>query len=140
MGFLSNCIFQWDEQDLSCLIKSKRNELKAQHLVIKLDKDIMKHLSRYELALHCRRTTRGVAETTNLISNLIETFSGDKGRDTLGVPIVNSSRMTSMWNAQKKHVACIQDPPGVSLSTRTSSTKKGGIELPNYRWVVAQRL
>lgn len=93
----------------------------------------MKHLSRYELALHCRRKTRGVAETTQLISELIETFSGEKGRDTLGVPLINSSRMKSIWDAQRTHIACIKDPPGVSLYTRTGSTKKGGIELPNYR-------
>lgn len=96
MGLLSNCIFHWDEQDLSCLVKSKRNELTAQHVFIKSDTGIMKHLSRYELALHCRRKTRGVAETTQLISELIETFSGEKGWDTLGVPLINSSRMKSI--------------------------------------------
>ena len=133
MGLLSNCIFHWDEQDLNRLIKSKRCELKAQHLFIKSDADIIKRLSRYELALHCRRTTRGVAETTRLIGELIETFSGDKGRDTLGVQLINTSRMKSIWDAQKKHIPCIQDPPGVALYTKTGSIKKGGIELPNYR-------
>ena len=133
MGLLSNCIFHWDEQDLTCLIQSKRNELTAQKVFIKSDAGVMKHLSRYELALHCRRKTRGVAETTQLIRQLIETFSGERGRDTLGVPLINSSRMTSIWEAQKKHIACIQDPPGVSLYTRTGSTIKGGIELPNFR-------
>jgi hypothetical protein len=61
----------------------------------------------------------------------METFSGEKGRDTLGVPLINSSRMKSIWDAQKKHMACIQGPPGISLY----STKKGGIELPNFQCV-----
>jgi len=133
MGLLSNCIFHWDEQDLSRLIKSKRKELAAQHLPIKADAEVMKHLSRYELALHCRRTTRGEAETTELLDKLINAFSGEKGRDTLGVPLLNKTRMDSIWKAAKKHIPCIQDPPGVSLYTRTGFTKKGDIELPNYR-------
>lgn len=133
MGLLSNCIFHWDEQDLTNLVKSKRNALTSKHLFVKSDNGVMKHLSRYELALHCRRKTRGVAETTQLIGKLIETFSGEKGRNTLGVPLINPSRMRSIWEAQKKHKACIQDLLGVSLYTRTGSTKKGGIELPNFR-------
>ena len=70
MRLLSNCIFHWDEQNPSFLVKSKRNELTAQHLFVKSDADIMKRLSRYELAQHCRRKTRGVAETTEIISKL----------------------------------------------------------------------
>ncbi|KAH3703704.1 hypothetical protein DPMN_078747 [Dreissena polymorpha] len=41
--------------------------------------------------------------------------------------------MKSIWEAQERHIACIQDPPVISLYTRTGSTKKGGIDLPNYR-------
>ena len=67
MGMLSNCIFHWDEEDLSLLIKSKRKELATQHLILKTDAEVIKHLSRHELALHCRRKTRGVVETKKLI-------------------------------------------------------------------------
>ena len=128
MGLLSNCIFHWNEQDLSSLEKAKRNELAAQHLYIKTDADVIKHLSSYELALHCRRKTRGVAE----ISQLIEQFSCETDRNTLGVPLINLSRMKSIWDDEKRHIACIQDTPGVSLYTRLGSTRKGGIDLPNY--------
>ena len=97
MGLLSNFIFHWDEQDLSRLVKSKRNKLATKNLYIKSDVDILKQLSHYELALHFRRKTRGVTETTQLINQLIETFSGERGRDTLGVPLINVSRMATIW-------------------------------------------
>ena len=133
MGLLSNCIFHWDKDDLQLLIKSKRAELKAQHVTAKSDADVMNHITRHELALHCRRTTRGEEETSNLISRLIETFSGETSKDTLGVPLINKSRMSEIWMSQKRHISCFQDPPGASLYTKIGSTKKGGIELPNFR-------
>ena len=89
----------WDKQDLSSLVKSKRTELNAKHLFIKSDAGIMKYRSRYELALQCRRHTRGVAEMTHLISKLIDTFSGERGRVTLGVPLINRTRMACIWEA-----------------------------------------
>ncbi|KAH3735368.1 hypothetical protein DPMN_041887 [Dreissena polymorpha] len=46
---------------------SKRNELAAQDIHYKYDSDVVKTLTRYELALHCRRMTRGVPETTRLL-------------------------------------------------------------------------
>ena len=92
----------------------------------------MDHITSYELALHCRRSTRGVEETTELVSKLIQAYSGSSGRDTLGVPLINSERMEAIWNSQSKHIVCIQDPPGVSLYTLTGSVKKGGIELQTY--------
>ncbi len=38
-----------------------------------------------------------------------------------------------MWNEQKRHVPCLQDPPGISLYTQTGNLMKGGIKLPVYR-------
>ena len=45
MGMLSNCIFHWDEEDLSLLIKCKRKELVTQHLILKTYAEVVKHLS-----------------------------------------------------------------------------------------------
>ena len=36
-----------------------------------LDADVMRNITRSELALHCRRTTRGTEETQALITELI---------------------------------------------------------------------
>ncbi|KAJ4918945.1 hypothetical protein JOQ06_021289 [Pogonophryne albipinna] len=48
-----------------------------------------------ELALHCRIITRGIKETQAQIHRLIQAFDGDAGRDSLGVPLINSARMRS---------------------------------------------
>ena len=58
---------------------------------------------------------------------------GDQGLDTLGVPLFDNQKMLNIWETQKKHVQCIQDPEGVSLCTQTSTCKKGDVVLPKYR-------
>ena len=50
-----------------------------------------------------------------------------------GMPLLDSERTKAVWDAQKKHVACLQDPEGVQLYARTGSRRKGGVELPQYR-------
>ncbi|XP_039670285.1 uncharacterized protein LOC120567393 [Perca fluviatilis] len=41
--------------------------------------------------------------------------------------------MTEIWKAQKKHLCCLQDPPGVQLYMQTGTLQKGGRTLPTYR-------
>jgi len=130
---LSSCIFQWDSEDIAALRRAKSAELLAMGVRGLSEADLLRHLSRRELALHCRRTTRGVAETTTLLQELITTFDSDRGKDSLGVPLLDHDRIQVMWEQQQKHVSCIQDPPGLSLYTRTGWLKKGGVELPTYR-------
>ncbi|KAG1973265.1 hypothetical protein F2P79_000769 [Pimephales promelas] len=103
-------------------------------MIIRLDVwHFMRSVSRNELALHCRRTTRGTKETLALIESLIQAFDGDAGRDTMGVPLINSARMREILKSQRKHVACIQDPVGVQLYVQTGTVVKGGHRLPTYR-------
>ena len=52
--------------------------------------------------------------------------------------IINDSavlkvEMKVIWAEQVKHVACIQDPPGVQLYTMTGNMKKGRVTLPILR-------
>ncbi|XP_070188711.1 uncharacterized protein [Littorina saxatilis] len=79
------------------------------------------------------RVTRGVVVTTRLISALLEAYAGPQGRDTLGVPLLDSSRMEGIWEEQKKHVPCLQDSPGISLYSETGTMIKGGRLLVTYR-------
>ena len=60
-------------------------------------------ITKKELALHCRRQTRGTAETARLIKELIDVFSSDKGRDTMGIPLLNRDRIEQIWNVEKHH-------------------------------------
>ena len=85
-------------------------------------------MGKKELALHCRRHTRGGEP---LLDSLFTTMS--PATDVLGVPLFRDEMMSEIWPEQKKHVACIQDPPGVQLYTVTGNSTKGGKSLPMYR-------
>ena len=93
----------------------------------------MRYVTKKELSTHVRRKTRGVQVTSMLISNLLEAFSGPQGTDTLGVPLLDSDRIWTIWQSQQKHIPCLQDPEDVQLYTKTGTLVKGGIELPIYR-------
>lgn len=133
MGKLSQCIFKWDETDLNLLKAAKRAEMIQQCIQNPSEDDVIRRLSTAELALHCKRVTRGTAETTRLISSLLESLDGPKGCDTQGVPLFDSEKIQQIWKAQSQHVSCIQDPPGLRLYTQVNTLKKGDIELPVYR-------
>ena len=133
LGRLSMAIFEWSAEDLEQLKKAKRAEMKAQHIHNPSEADVIRRITRKELALHCRRRTRGVEETTRLISALIDTFCSTQGRDTLGVPLLDEERIREIWKSQEKHVKCIQDPPNIELYDKTGSLTKGGIPLPVFR-------
>lgn len=112
---------------------AKESELRKKG-VWRLEKDdVALHINKKELAKHCKRRTRGAAETTRLLKDLIDTFTSERGRDTMGIPLCNSETMQQIWREQQRHIACIQDPMNVQLYTKTGSIKKGGLELPVYR-------
>ncbi|XP_059361668.1 uncharacterized protein LOC132099242 [Carassius carassius] len=119
-------IFEWDAADVSILRKAKRELLMSQGWPALTDEDVNKHLTREELALHCRRRTRGEETTMLLLEQLLTELLSSKGNDSLGVPLLDPERMEHIWCVQKKHIKCIQDPLGVSLYTETGSLTKGG--------------
>ncbi|XP_064820251.1 uncharacterized protein LOC135538214 [Oncorhynchus masou masou] len=93
-----------------------------------------RRIGRKEMALHCRRRTRGAAATEVLLLDLLETFNGERsGFDTLGIPLLDSIRIQAIWKEQRRHLHCIQDPPGVQLYTETGKITKGGVMLPVSR-------
>ena len=49
------------------------------------------------------------------------------------MPLLDPDRIWDIWDSQKKHIKCIQDPEGIQLYVKTGSIKKGGVELPVYR-------
>ena len=133
MTHLSVCIFEWDAADVALLMQAKRQQLRADGVHALTDGNIRKHLSREELALHCRRRTRGEDITTQLLEELLKRLMGPAGNDSLGVPLLDRERMEHIWGVQRKHVKCIQDPPGVALYIKTGELTKGGVRLPTYR-------
>ena len=133
MARLSQCIFEWSREDLNLLKQAKAGELVKSNVLNPSDEDFMKEITKPELALHVRRKTRGIQITTMLVANLLEAFSGPQGNDSLGVPLLDSDRIWSIWESQQKHISCIQDPDDVQLYNKTGTLIKGGVELPVYR-------
>lgn len=131
MSRLSSCIFEWDAADVALLRNAKKQQLLAQGFPTSID--VNKHLTKEELALHCRRRTRGEADTIRLIEQLLQELMGSSGNDSLGVPLLDFERMEHIWGVQRKHVKCIQDPLGVALYIDTGSITKGGVLLKTYR-------
>lgn len=98
------------------------------------DAMVDKNISKEELALHCRRKTRGQETTIRLIDRLLQELMWEKGKDLLGVPLLDRVRMEHIWHVQKRHVKCIQDVPGVGLYTENGTmTTKEGLVLKNCR-------
>ncbi|KAG1647747.1 hypothetical protein GQR58_030363 [Nymphon striatum] len=114
------------------LVSAKRAQMEATHLRPS-DSEVREQLSRKELSLHCRRQTRGTEETSFLLKQLLQAYSGDAGRDTLGVPLLDTEKVRQTWSSQERHIRCLQDPDGYSLYTRTGYLTKGGIKLPMFR-------
>ena len=87
-------------------------------------------ITKTELAKHCRQRTRGKEKTMQLIEELLLSLS--TVTDLLGVPLLKEE-MSTIWEEQKKHVKCIQDPPDLQLYTITGHIQKGGVHLPLLR-------
>ena len=123
-------MFEWDEEDTKQLIVAKCQELENAGVSSPSEVAAKKAIKREEMAKHCRRRTRGADRSRELIDYLLQSLS--EATDTLGVPLFKKE-MTEVWEEQKKHVQCLQDPPGVPLYTITGYCKKGGISLPVFR-------
>lgn len=130
MARLSTCIFEWDASDYDLLMSAKRGELIKAGISAPSPTATRKAITKGELAKHCRRRTRGEAATIELVESMLLSFSA--ATDLLGVPLL-SEEMQAIWQEQRNHIKCIQDPDGVQLYTITGRMTKGGVVLPILR-------
>lgn len=134
MSSLSICIFEWDPEDVALLRRARRMQMQQEGVPGIPDSLVDKRIPNNDLALYFRRRTRGKETTVRLIDHLLQELMGDRGRDLLGVPLLDGVRMEHIWHVQKRHVKCIQDIPGVPLYTETgASTTQQGVVLRKYR-------
>ena len=130
MQRISGCIFEWDADDHRLLQQAKRAMLQDAGIASPSESAIRKAITRDELALHCRRRTRGAEATVTAIETLLLALVD--ATNTLGVPLL-TDEMTMIWAEQPRHVACLQDPPGVALYSVTGTLRKGSVQLPVLR-------
>ncbi|KAK0138894.1 hypothetical protein N1851_024567 [Merluccius polli] len=127
------CIFEWDPEDIALLRRAVTEQLRQEGVRVISDGLVDKRITKKDLAFYCRRRTCGEDSTFRLIDQLLQELMGDKGRDLLGVPLLDRVRMEHIWRVQQRHVKCIQDVPGIPLYTETGTTTRGGIVLTRYR-------
>ncbi|XP_068581262.1 uncharacterized protein [Cebidichthys violaceus] len=120
MQRLSASIFTWDQEDIALLKRAKEAE----------GPGAWSRVSLKEMARHCRRHTRGVQETERLIEDTLDHFKS--ARDDMAILLLDQERVEGIWSTQRRHLQCIQDPPGLQLYTRTGQLTSGGVILPVY--------
>lgn len=130
MAQLSSCLLEWGSRDYKLLMSAKKGEMISAGIPDPTESAFRKAISKEELARHCQRRTRGVQNTTQLIEALLLSLSA--ATDTLRMPLLKEE-MKQIWSEQKKHITCIQDPPGIELYTITHHITKGGVRLPVFR-------
>ena len=128
---LSGAIFEWDPEDMAKLYEAKEAQLSSSGILAAQHADITKYISKKELATHSKRRTRGSEKCLRLIEQLLETFSSDLGKDTMGIPLLDADRTWQIWDQQKHHLPCIQDPQGINQYTCTGHVTKGNVKLPH---------
>jgi len=91
---------------------------------------VLKVITTEEPAYHRRQRTRGAEVTLQLIVELLLAFG--TASDSYGVPLFGEQIVT-IWEEEKRHIPCIQDPLEVTLYNITGHINKGGVQLPVYR-------
>ncbi|KAI4888925.1 hypothetical protein NFI96_005935 [Prochilodus magdalenae] len=121
---LSACIFEWDAADVACLREAVEAEKQG---IVGLTEEQLNSKLTPKLLTH----THGAQETEELIGQLLAAFH--RVTDTMGIPLLDAERVGAIWETQRQHLSCVQDPPGLQLHTKTGQVTRGGVILPVYR-------
>ncbi len=138
MARLSACIFLWDPEDVAALRRAKEAELAAKKTGHISERAIGARIARRELALHCRRRTRGLEETTESIGSLIDRFDSAYGKDTLGVPLLDHERIQQIWKEQRKAHSVYSRPGELSALREDGDAeerRRGAVLLQVCPWL-----
>ncbi|KAJ7985052.1 hypothetical protein DPEC_G00361140 [Dallia pectoralis] len=106
------------DRDIRRLLEAKRSQLEVQQGIVGLtDGEVFSRLAKKEMARHCRRHTRGASETELRIFELLETFVGAKGCDTMGIPLFDNADQGDLARAEAS-------PPLHPRSTRCTAVHR----------------
>ena len=110
MSRLSSAIFEWDMEDVERLMSAKKGEMAAAGIPNPSSSAVRKAITKDEMARHCKRRTRGIKQTPEVIEALLLSFS--MATDTLGVKTSSqfgkSSRSMSPASRIQQEWSCIQ--------------------------------
>ena len=97
------------------------------------DEQVVSSLTKKELQLFYRRVVRGVDGLKDHIERLFRAFTSPQATNSLGDDLIDEERLWGIWEDQKPHLKCLQDPANIQLYQVTGSVNKGGLRLPTYR-------
>ncbi|XDV52295.1 hypothetical protein PO909_021038 [Leuciscus waleckii] len=104
--------------------QAKREQLQEEGVPVITDNLVDQRNTKKELALYCRRRTRGVESTTRYLDRLLQELMGDKGRDMMGVPLLDTGTSANTLNFQLYLLEGLnrwnQDRAAASISTKSS--------------------
>ena len=134
MARLSACLLEWDAGDVAQLEGAKLAQLREDGVAEPTAHAARLAISRSELARHCRRRTAGVQATVDRIQRLLLELAD--ATDVIGTPLLNVDEMAAIWEEQRRHVVCLQDPEEAAcppLYVQTGTSRMGGVTLPVFR-------
>ena len=131
MARLSACLFDWDTDDVARLQRAKRAELCAQGIEQPTDTAVLRTMTPKLLSRHCRRRTAGAQASHERIERLLVEMA-DVRDQRLGLPLFRPN-IQEIWQEQRHHLTCLQDPVGVSLYTEVGELTVAGVKLPLFR-------
>ncbi|KAI9551146.1 hypothetical protein GHT06_005020 [Daphnia sinensis] len=105
------------------LFMQKEGELKKAGVSKPSIAAVKKAITKFELARHCRRRTKGGQETIRLIESLF--LNAEYLTNFLGTPLLKEDAF-EIWEEEQCHVKCLQDPVNVMLYTQTGTISKVG--------------
>ncbi|CAL9685387.1 unnamed protein product [Knipowitschia caucasica] len=132
MSELSQCILEWDEKDLKRLREATRAELEEDGST-PTESELTWHVKKEDMKRHCKKFVRNTQDMEQRIERVIEVCKGKLVHDLYGAPLFNSELIDKVWEDQRRHLPCLQNPPGLTLYTKTKTEKKGGRMLPVYQ-------
>ncbi|KAK7880865.1 hypothetical protein WMY93_032504 [Mugilogobius chulae] len=97
---LSSCIFEVDQRDLMELKEAKKCEMMMKYLDhTPSESQVMSSITSSEESRHCRKRTRGIEQTRQLIDKMLQSLWDST--DTMGLPLINHENMTKVWAVQQ---------------------------------------
>ncbi|CAL8320142.1 unnamed protein product [Gadus morhua 'NCC'] len=82
-------VFEWDPEDVALLRHAKREELRREGVPGISEALVDSRLTKAQLALYCRRRTRGEEAPVRQVEALLQELMGDRGWDLMGVPLLD---------------------------------------------------
>ena len=81
--------------------------------------------------LHLHRNNMYDLPSRYMMTDFLTSVNEEAGKDTIGVPLLNSAKNRSIWDLQQMHVPCLRDVSRVQLNIKSRETFKEALPCPS---------